>query len=333
MNQEEIKLRVIPATGLLVAIYCFCIWMSQDFYPENAFGYALFGAIVVAICFYFTVIGMQTGEEFNESIPVKLKYGMMPTALVGLVSFVLFIVVTTYLTILYSNIKEKELKAFGKITTGEIISGYSLTGKNAVGVYDVTVEYKLDDGELIKSYTRVSPQEFSDYYVGKEVNVIYSSKNHKLIDLLTNDDEIKTYIKVDNKEIQIKNLIKLLSLNQSQVGIYLNSISYSWQYNSINKSWENRQKDILVQIESQKSINYITTKISPEKLNSEIDSLKFKRIDLSQSKPLSEREKIITKLISSDGTYEDNKFLLLIKTLPVGGDIQKIATIINVSKK
>ena len=332
MNQEEIKIRVIPAIGFLFSIYCFFNWLSQDFYPENAFGYALFGSVIIAIGFYFTITGMQSAQEFNDSIPVKLKFGVQTSAFTGLLSFLLFIISTTFLTILYSNIKEKELKAFGKVTTGEIVSGYSLTGTKQIGVYDVTVEYRLDDGELIKAFTRVSPQEFSNYYVGKNVNVIYSTKNHSLIDLLTNDEEIKTYVKVDNKDIEIKNLIKIINLNQSEIGTYLNKISYSWNYVPTEKSWVNREKDILIQIESKNSINYVASNFSPSKINDEIDSLRFKRIDLKQSKNLSDTEKFKIKLMSADGAYENEQFGLIIKTL-VLSEQGKLGTIINLFKK
>ena len=332
MYQQEIKIRVIPAIGFITAIYCFFIWLSQDFYPENAFGYALFGSVLLALCFYYTITGMQTAAEFNESIPQKIKFGMTTSVLAGIASFILLIITTIYLTILYSNIKEKELKTFGKVTTGEIVSGYSLTGGNAPGVYDVTVEYRLDDGELIKAYTRVSPQEFSNYYVGKNVNVIYSSKNHTLIDLLTNDEEVKTYVKVDNKNIKIKHLIALLTIKESEIGEYLNNISYSWQRNAAEKSWINRQKDIYIKLDSENSISYITSTFSVNDINKEKDSLKFKAISFSQLKNSPEIEKFKFKLTSADGAYENEKFGLIIKTL-VLNEQRKMATIINVFKK
>ena len=304
--------------------------MSQDFYPNNAFGYALLGAALISICLYYTIKGIQDVEDFNNSIPHKFKLGKFVLFNIMLLSFIVFIAITIKLTYLYSSIKEIELKQFGKITTGEITQGYSLTSKNDPGTYTVTIEYNREDGKTIKAITRVSPTEFQEYYVGKEVNIIYSTHNNALVDLLTDDEKIKNYTKIENKDITIDNLLKLLEIKQSEFGTFLNKISYSWQFDSTKKSWINNQKDILITINDDKSISYLTAIVSPEKINSEINLLKFKRINIANN--LSKTQKIEMQLFSADGLYENENFGLLIKTMPMGKEGQ-MATVINVFKK
>jgi hypothetical protein len=303
--------------------------MSHNFYPDNSFGYGLFGALCTSFCLYFSIKGIQDTEDFTNSIPEKLKFGTAPIFTLAVITFISFIIITTNLTILYSNIKENELKQFGKITTGEIIEGYSLTDQHNFGSYNVTVEYKLN-GETITAFTKVSSTEFTNCYVGKEVNLIYSTKNQNLIDIIGDDAKVKTYINIKNREILIKDLISIINLDEKQTLSYLNSVNYPWKYDSYKKTWINSEKNLLVVKNEKNSISYLSATYNPMNINEELKQLNFNKIDTLNSKKLSAGEKIKQSMLINEGIYTNKNYDVIIKAPYVNGTI---ALVINVQKK
>lgn len=326
---NEVKIRFIPIIGLFFCFNIFFIWMSYHFYPDNAIGYGLFGALCTSFCLYFSIKGIQDNEDFTNSIPVKLKFGSAPPFILAIITFICFIIITTYLTILYSNIKENELKQFGKITTGEVTEGYSLTDQHNFGSYNVTVEYQVN-GETITAFTKVSPTEFRNCYVGKQVNLIYSTKNQNLIDIIGDDYKVKTYININNREILVKDLISIINLDEKQTLSYLNSVNYPWNYDSYKKTWINSEKNLLVVKNEKNSVSYLATTYNPMNINEELKRLKFIKIDTVNSKKLSAGEKIKQSMLINEGIYTNENYDIVIKSPFVNGTI---ALVINVQKK
>jgi hypothetical protein len=326
---NEVKIRFIPVVGLFFCFNIFFSWMSHNFYPDNSFGYGLFGALCTSFCLYFSIKGIQDNEDFTNSIPEKLKFGTAPIFTLAIITFICFIIITTNLTILYSNIKENELKQFGKITTGEVTEGYSLTDRNNIGSYNVTVEYKLN-GETITAFTKVSPTEFQNCYVGKEINLIYSTKNQNLIDIIGDDDKVKTYINIKNREILVKDLISIINLDEKQTLNYLNSVNYPWKYDSYKKTWINSEKNLLVVKNEKNSVSYLVANYNPMNINEELKQLKFNKIDTVNSKKLSAGEKIKQSMLINEGIYTNENYDVIIKAPYVNGTI---ALVINVHKK
>lgn len=314
---KEVKIRIIPAIGLFFCIQIFFIWLSTNFYPNNSIGYGIFGGILTSFCLYFLIKGMQDTEDFTNSIPENLQLSTAPTFTLAVIAFISFIIFTSFLTSMYSNIKENELKQFGKITTGEILKGYSETGRNVVGSYNVTVEYSVK-GETIKAFTKVSPTEFQNCYVGKEVKLIYSTKNPNLIDVIGDDTKVETYVKIKNRAILISDLLKIIDLSKDQTEAYLNSISYPWNYESDKKGWINTEKLLYLLKPSDKSVSYLTTTFNPEELNDEIDKLKFQKLDTISNSKKSPGEKIKLRMLSAEGLYKNDSYALLIKSTMIG---------------
>lgn len=326
---NEVKIRFIPIVGLFFCYNIFFIWMSHNFYPENSFGYALFGSLCTSFCLYFSIKGIQDTEDFTNSIPEKLKFGTAPTFTLAIITFICFIIITTNLTILYSNIKENELKQFGKITTGEITEGYSLTSENSPGSYNVTVEYRIN-GETITAFTKVSPTEFRNCYVGKEVNLIYSTKNQNLIDVIGDDEKVKTYTNIKNREILIQDLISMIDLDENHTLSFLNSVNYSWKYDVYKKTWVNAEKNLLIIKNEKNSVSYLAATYSPMEINEELKQLKFNKIEVGIPKNLSAGEKIKQSMLINEGIYMNDNYTIILKNPVVNG---AIALVINIQKK
>lgn len=326
---NEVKIRFIPLVGLF---FCFCVffsWMSYHFYTDNAIGYGLVGAFCTSFCLFYSIKGIQDTEDFTNSIPKKLKFGTAPIFTLAVITFICFIITTTNLTILYSNIKENELKKFGKITTGEITEGYSLTDKHYIGSYNVTVEYKLN-GETITAYTKVSPTEFTNCYIGKEVNLIYSTKNKNLIDIIGDDDKVKTYINIKNREILVQDLISMIDLDEKNTLSLLNSVSYPWKYDVYKKAWVNTEKNLLIINSEKNSVSYLATTYNPMEFNKELKQLKFNKIEVGIPKNLSAGENIKQSMLINQGIYSNKNYDVIIKAQLING---RIALVINVQKR
>lgn len=318
---KEVKIRLIPAMGLYFCFQIFFIWLSAKFYPNNSIGYGLLGGILTSFCLYFLIKGMQDTEDFTNSIPEKLRLGTAPTFSLAVIAFISFIIFTSFLTSMYSNNKENELKQFGKITTGEVLEGFSQSGRNVISTYKVTVEYSVN-GETIKAFTTVSPTEFQNCYVGKEVKLIYSTKNPNLIDIIGDDSKVETYTKIKNRALLISDLLKILDLNNDQTEVYLNSISYPWNYDSDKKGWINTEKYLYLLKPSEKSVSYLTTTFNPEELNDEIDKLKFQKLDTISNSKKSPGEKLKLRMLSAEGLYKNDSYALVIKSTMIGSNGQ-----------
>lgn len=318
---KEIKIRMIPAMGVYFCIQIFFIWLSTNFYPNNSLGYGILGGILTSFCLYYSVKGMQDTEDFTNSIPEKLQLGTAPTFTLAIIAFISFIIFTSFLTSMYSNIKENELKQFGKITTGEVLEGFSQTGRNVISTYKVTVEFSVN-GETITGFTTVSPTEYQNCFVGKEVKLIYSTKNPNLIDIIGDDSKVETYTKIKNRPILISDLLKIIDLNKDQTEAYLNSISYPWNYESDKKGWINNEKLLYLLKPSDKSVSYLTTNFNPEELNDEIDKLKFQKLDTISNSKNSPGEKLKLRMLSAEGLYKNDSYALMIKSTMIGSNGQ-----------
>lgn len=318
---KEIKIRMIPAMGVYFCIQIFFIWLSTNFYPNNSLGYGILGGILTSFCLYYSVKGMQDTEDFTNSIPEKLQFGTAPTFTLAIIAFISFIIFTSFLTSMYSNIKENELKQFGKITTGEVLEGFSQTGRNVISTYKVTVEFSVN-GETITGFTTVSPTEYQNCFVGKEVKLIYSTKNPNLIDIIGDDSKVETYTKIKNRAILISDLQKIIDLNKDQTEAYLNSISYPWNYESDKKGWINNEKLLYLLKPSDKSVSYLTTNFNPEELNDEIDKLKFQKLDTISNSKNSPGEKLKLRMLSAEGLYKNDSYALMIKSTMIGSNGQ-----------
>lgn len=318
---KEVKIRIIPAIGVYFCIQIFFIWLSTNFYPNNSLGYGILGGILTSFCLYYSVKGMQDTEDFTNSIPEKLQLGTAPTFTLAIIAFISFIIFTSFLTSMYSNIKENELKQFGKITTGEVLEGFSQTGRNVISTYKVTVEFSVN-GETITGFTTVSPTEYQNCFVGKEVKLIYSTKNPNLIDIIGDDSKVETYTKIKNRAILISDLLKIINLNKDQTEAYLNSISYPWNYESDKKGWINNEKLLYLLKPSDKSVSYLTTNFNPEELNDEIDKLKFQKLDTISNSKNSPGEKLKLRMLSAEGLYKNDSYALMIKSTMIGSNGQ-----------
>lgn len=327
---NEIKIRIIPAIGLFFCISCCFFWLSKNFYPENYIGYGFVGALLCAITFYYTAKGIQDTEDFTNSIPKKFNLGTHPLFNVLIISIIFFVFCWIYLSTMYANIKENELKAFGKMTTAEVTDGYSLTGGNAPGTYKVTVEY-FNNNERITAYTNVSPTEFQNCYLGKTVNIVYSTKNSGLIDIIGDDSSVKTYVNISNREVSLDDLIKIIDLNDAETLNYLNTISYPWKYDTYQKGWSNEDKKSYIVKKEKNTVSFLNSNLSPSDFHDQLDKLNFKQIDSSSSK-MSKSEKIRSRMFSSEGIYANDNYGIVAKSTLLGNNGQ-IGTVISVMKK
>lgn len=327
---NEIKIRIIPAIGLFFCISCCFFWLSENFYPENYVGYGFGGALFCAITFYYTAKGIQDTEDFTNSIPKKYNLGTHPLFNVLIMSIIFFVFCWIYLSTMYANIKENELKAFGKMTTAEVTDGYSLTGGNAPGTYKVTVEY-FNNIERTTAYTNVSPTEFQNCYLGKTVNIVYSTKNSGLIDIIGDDTSVKTYVNISNREVSLDDLIKIIDLNDAETLKYLNTISYPWKYDSYQKGWTNEDKKSYIRKNKKNTVSFLISNLNSSNFHDQLDKLNFKQLDTT-SLNASKSEKIKRRIFSYEGIYANDKYGIIAKNTPLGNNGQ-IGTVINVLKK
>ena len=190
-----------------------------------------FGAILTVFSLFQIIFDFKSYSNFE----IKMKNKFLE------VVFIFFTVVITitffagYKT-LHDYRLNLELNENGIVTEGKIINREVTKIKNNSS-FTVTFEF-LDQSGLGRTITLdVTENQYIRSQIGRKVKVKYSSTNPKLSKILFEESE--ELLNSDLREMNIWELIEFVDLNDSQISEELSKIHYGWQYDSINKIWNN----------------------------------------------------------------------------------------------
>ena len=305
------KRKAFWLSGVIATFVLFYYLIPNSIYNLSPIIISVIGAVIWAFFLIQTIGDFKSYKDFNnpESGEKTLAHKIAPWAVFPAVVMVFVFAMN------FSSNEREELLAHGKKVTGKIIDGSSYTSRRG-GTYDVTVTFKTDEGKLITVEESVGEDEFKSFYKGQEVELIYSVKNPSLIELLTNNSTIETYAGVKDREINPKDLMKLVTFSPDSVGPVLNKINYQWTYEKEDNIWINERKNLLIKVEPNQMVNYLTSIDAFHTFPMELKKQEFEEIPSTNEK---------VKL------YENDEFLASVETQFM--ESNRLATIITMHKK
>jgi hypothetical protein len=205
------------------------------------------------------IADFRSFEEFNTKDPNKQNWRQKYTPFLVIPGIIMVFVFVLH----YSSRESSELKKYGIQTEGTIIDGSSLESRRG-GTYSVTVKFSTKEGNEIIVKEDVGKSEFSQFYKGEIIQLIYSSRDPKIIEILSNKDQVKNFTGIKERNVEIKDLLQLIDSGKTGTEQFLKTIGIGWIYRDNDSIWLNNRSDEALKIFPKKGIRYITRGLSTE---------------------------------------------------------------------
>jgi hypothetical protein len=167
----------------------------------------------------------------------------------------------------------------GIVVGRERMETFYLSSFQITVIYNATIMFKTSTGESVKIKKRIEARDYDIYRMGTVVDLLYSKRDPYIVELLNNDDSIRKYLGVQNRPVNLKDLLKLVDMSNVQAGSFLNSINYKWTYNETDKRWENARRNISISIEEGVCVVYMTWFFGKDGFNEDFENMGFVRDD------------------------------------------------------
>ncbi len=178
---------------------------------------------------------------------------------VVVVSIVFLIILPFFFIYRIDHLDDNYVLKNGQKTTG-IISDGTIKLKGG-GDYHLEVKFLTDDKTPITIEKDIMSNE-DDFYIGQELDLYYLKSNPNKVLLITNN-KIKDLFNIEERDVNINDLLKLFNMTKDSIDFNLNRISYKWMH--VNDSvWINKRKNLFITVVPQKRLKYIylDTKLS-----------------------------------------------------------------------
>ncbi|GAB5526963.1 MAG: hypothetical protein Roseis2KO_48350 [Roseivirga sp.] len=215
----------------------------------SIFGGLLFSACVMQVVGDFSSVD-QLFDKPEKDAPIRQRIAPF-VAVLGLATIFVFLYN-------FKGAESRELLKYGKRTRATVVDGTATTIKRGTS-YSLTLRYRTqEDPKVFEVKENVSSSEYNSLGLGASVDIIYSSKNPKLIELLVTNSSIEKYLGVTYTRITIDHLFELIDLDNKKLGERLNELSFSWHYDDEGRAWINSKKELGIRVLQNKQIIYIT---------------------------------------------------------------------------
>jgi hypothetical protein len=192
---------------LVITILIFTCGIPLAAYNFYAVEFSIFGGFLVGLFLIFLLSSIDEEKE-NTTGEDEESWGSAIT--IGV--FVMFVCGFLFYGIFHSKL-EKELKN-GYKTQGIVINTMHESERRwsfrknipvrarAYNSYTAVVMFETKEGKQIVVEKRLSLDEYHSFRQGDAINLVYSRRNAKMVELLTNVDAIRTYKGVRDNTIQ-----------------------------------------------------------------------------------------------------------------------------------
>ena len=246
-TQGDKKRRIIWAVLAVATFVLFYFLIPNGFY--NALP-LLISAVGGGLTMVFVVQIFANFKSFDE-ISNK-EAGTTIQKLSGIILFVGFIILTIVYHFNFDSKQEAELSQYGIQVKGIIVDGSSTKRRRGGTTYEVTVAFKTKEGKQIRTSEDVTEEEFNALYKGLKVDLIYSSKNPKMIELLTSK-----FTDTEVRDITTSDLLGLMDKTNKEVGETLNAIKYGWNYSKKDSLWSHDRAGLVVMQIKNQEVRYL----------------------------------------------------------------------------
>lgn len=226
MNIKHLKWYFI---AILIVVLCFCLIPETQY---HSFGFSI-GIGTAVLAAFFVFLGIAEIDSFSE-ITYYSENPKSQDAATLLIPIAIFIIGTFWINTNFSNRLEAKIKKEGVIARATIDSGFTEMTQTSSGNYsDNTLALTLttDDNKEYKLVAdNVSAEAYRKVGVGLDVEIIYLPQNPKIFRVLVDDQSVKKFKNISNRDIEFKDLEKIITAKEPEkLEKLLNQMSSGWQ--------------------------------------------------------------------------------------------------------
>jgi uncharacterized Zn ribbon protein len=129
-------------------------------------------------------------------------------------------------------LKGTQVEAIAHVLNGRTSGIKRVLGRGELTRTSVTVGFVTEKGDSVVVTKEIPESRLKDYYKGQELHIIYSKENPQNIDLLTDDETVRSFRKTEQRPLFITDLLRLSAINPDQLSAELNRISYGWDFDA-----------------------------------------------------------------------------------------------------
>jgi hypothetical protein len=227
MNIKDLKWYFV---ALVILVLPFFLFPETDY---NSLGWSI-GVVTSLLVAFFVFLGITKTDAISELFYFDPDDPNVNSAISFLIPIAIFIFGSIFININFSNRLEDKIKKEGVIAQATIDSGFSETTQSSRSSYtDHTLALTLttDDNVEHKLIAEdISAEAYSKVGVGLDVEIIYLPKNPQIFRVIIDDESVKKYKHISNRDIEFKDLEKLIALKEpAKLEKELNKLSSGWQ--------------------------------------------------------------------------------------------------------
>jgi len=202
--------------------------------------YSIFGALLITFFAFHVVAYRNTWKSpFAETHgKPRIQY----------VFFLFFLIPGSILypifSFRFSAAEDNVLKSTQVETIAHVLNGRTTGIKRMlrggeITYTTITVGFVTGKGDSAVVTKEIPESQLKDFYKGQELHIIYSKTNPQIIDLLTDEESVRSFRKTEERPLFITDLFRLSAINPDQLSAELNRISYGWDFNADKRVYVN----------------------------------------------------------------------------------------------
>lgn len=245
---------------LWISLFLLGFLFFYFFFPLNfSYNNSNIASVLEAITLTFLLIqsfyNFKNFEEFNEwNRNKKVKKGDSKIFFIIIFGFVSFFIFKGRISFRVND----ELKSNGIITKGEITGGKKEVKKNTLGSVIIDISYVDAFGKSFVGYDRDAKEIFDILSTDQVVDIVYSPNYPRIVKILKGKKSIKSIIGIEQRNLEINILIKILNLSDSNmVKKHLDSISFKWEKQNKVNNWSNENMSTLISLIPKRQITLV----------------------------------------------------------------------------
>jgi hypothetical protein len=326
----EERLKVMPKRNLSVfvlflilaiaTIYFFAYYLPETNVHQSKTILSIVGAAIFCFLSFLAVAyyGTWKPQFLKHRDKPRIEFPLMTLMLIpGIIVYFIF-------SLCFSNgadriLKATQVDAVGTVVDGGVTEVKRVLRSGGASFASITVEFETKDGKTVRATEDISSYRFKDFYLGQELNIVYSSEDPSNIDLLIDDESIKELKNTQQRDFTPNDLLTLMTTKKENIKAALNDISFGWEQKS--DAWMNEKSKSALMI-NDAEVRLITTFDKTNSYPATLEKMGFKKIETNNGKKADKIE-----ILFGDKLYENDMYYFQIKTVVSSGQQMSVVLV------
>ncbi|WP_298396522.1 hypothetical protein [Flavobacterium sp.] len=321
MPKKNLTVFIVLVVLVLATFYLFAFYLPTQNVSRNKTILSIIGTAFFCFFSFLSLVYFNTWKPEFLKIRDKPKIDFTFMALMFVPAVIVYFIFSECISSGADKIlKATQIDAVGTVIDGGVTEVKRVLRSGGASFASITVEFETKEGTKVRATEDISSYRFKDFYLGQQLNIVYSSEDPSNIDLLIDDKSIKELKGTQQRSLQPQDLIRFMSVKKENIKAELDAISYGWEQKE--EAWINEKSNYAL-MANDNEVKLITawgiTQMFPE----ELEKMGFKKIATSKDKKENKME-----ILFGDKLYENDTYYFQIKTLVSGGQ-QMSAVLVN----